>query len=67
MTKCYRTGKTRYPDALEANIQINRIRKNITRHRKQRFREEPKRAYECEFCLGWHITSQAKGERDLGT
>lgn len=58
--KCYKTGKQSFDTEMEANIHISTIRLNIVTHRKHRFREEPVRSYECEFCGKWHTTSQAK-------
>lgn len=63
MTKlpnCPKTGKESFDTELDAMIKMSNIVMSITRHRKHRFREEPIRAYQCEFCHHWHTTSQAK-------
>lgn len=49
------TGKLRYPDKLAAKIVLAKA---------QRQDHGELRAYRCEFCRGWHLTSQAKGRAD---
>lgn len=48
---CRRTGKRRYPDHQSAVQALHRFAQS-TRARK------PVRAYPCDLCKGWHITSQ---------
>lgn len=59
--KCSRADKERFPSRLEANLAIARIASNVKHHRKGPQRDsEPTRSYQCEFCSGWHMTSQSK-------
>lgn len=55
--KCSTTGKDRFPSSMEANLAIADVQLNAKHHRKGKYREEPTRAYCCEFCRGWHMTS----------
>lgn len=50
--RCRRTGKRRYRDHEEAVGSLQKIGNNSTRE------VVPVRAYECDFCDGWHVTSQ---------
>ncbi len=45
--------KRRFRDHAEALAMLRRIAKRSTREK------HPIRAYECVYCKGWHITSQA--------
>lgn len=63
MEKCPKTGKDKYDTQLDAEIVKSRIQGQVTGHRKMSYREEPSRTYECEFCFGWHLTSQAERGR----
>lgn len=59
--KCNRTHKVRYPDLLAAKMALATIRKHDST------REDiPVRAYQCEFCKGAHLTSQAMN-RDIAS
>lgn len=60
-TKCRRTGKTVYRTKLDAELVRAKIVRGYKTHRKNPRAEEPVRSYRCEFCAGWHHTSQAKG------
>lgn len=62
MDKCPITGKDKYDTQMDAEIVKSRIQGQVTGHRKMSYREEPSRTYQCEFCSGWHLTSQV--ERD---
>jgi hypothetical protein len=57
---CNRANKEMFPTQLDADLAISAIRGHNARRRKQRFRDEPKRSYQCEFCFHWHMTSQEK-------
>lgn len=57
--KCSKSGKDRYPSKIEADLAIANVKKNVTFHRKQKYREEPTRSYRCGFCGGWHMTSRS--------
>jgi hypothetical protein len=48
--------KRRYSTAEAAGLDLARIGKMVARV------YVPVRAYGCEFCGGWHLTSQAKAE-----
>lgn len=63
--KCSTTGKTIFLDLAGARARIATLRirhwdsvtgKRINRHNKK---PEQKRAYYCEYCEGYHLTSQA--------
>lgn len=53
-----RCGKVRYPGREAALHALHRVQGGV-RSGSTRLRTEPARAYECEFCAGWHLTSQA--------
>lgn len=66
-TLCAKTRKRRYPNALEANLVVARIASKNKKNRRNSDRDEPIRSYQCEFCSGFHLTHQKKGEgRGLG-
>lgn len=48
-------GKRRFRDGDEAKIALSTIRSAGAEVRAK----TPVRAYECETCKGWHLTSQA--------
>lgn len=49
--ECSRTGKVRFRDKLAAQIELaGAVRRD----------KGEQRAYRCEFCRGWHLTSQSK-------
>lgn len=50
--------KTRYGDRLEALLALARI--GTQDHVRAK---APHRAYCCQFCQGWHLTSQAEFSR----
>jgi hypothetical protein len=56
-TVCRATGKRRYRSQLAAE----RIMAVLVLHRSNG--HVPRRAYHCEHCGGWHLTSQEKGRR----
>lgn len=56
--KCKKADKDRFPTELDCNLAIAAIQGKNRRHRHRKYREEPCRSYECEFCGGWHMTSQ---------
>lgn len=62
---CTRNQKPRFPNKLECDLAIAAIHLTNVHHRHRKSREEPTRSYECEFCSGWHMTSQP--ERKLLT
>lgn len=62
MAICDKTGKRKYRTSVDAQLIMARIGVINKRKRKQRFSEEPIRAYRCEFCGQYHLTHQAKGE-----
>jgi hypothetical protein len=49
------TGKVRYWDKLGAKIELAKV---------QHEDHGERRVYRCEFCRGWHLTSQARGLAD---
>ena len=51
--RCPKTGKARYRDHASANIAITTIALRNDDERRKR----PVRAYYCESCKGWHLTS----------
>lgn len=53
-TYCRRAGKTRYWDDVAAKLELSRI------SNKGGGNQIPTRIYRCEFCKGWHLTSQPK-------
>lgn len=55
--KCKTTGKTKFSE-LDAKIALSEVTSVEVHHRHRKFREVPKRHYECEFCHSWHLTSQ---------
>jgi hypothetical protein len=60
--KCSISGKDKFPSQLEAELAIADIHRSNSHHRHRKFREEPQRAYECDRCGSWHITSQSESE-----
>lgn len=46
--------KVRFRDLLAAQLEIQRIAKHSVGWK------VPVRAYQCQYCGGWHLTSQAK-------
>lgn len=61
--RCPKTGKVKFSTELDAEIFISRVQSWGSHHRKmKRGRDEPTRAYRCEFCHWWHVTGQTKGE-----
>lgn len=59
--RCPRTGKRKFNTELDAEIFISRVQMRGAHHRKmKRGRDEPSRAYKCEFCHTWHVTGQSK-------
>lgn len=50
---CPRTGKTRFRDRIAALLALSGMDNLNPKRREQR-------AYRCEFCRGWHLTSQKK-------
>jgi hypothetical protein len=48
-------GKTRYTSRAKANHALALIR-----HSGEQRDKKPTRSYLCEFCHGWHLTSQAR-------
>lgn len=59
------TDKKRYPDKLAADIDLSSIIGRAEKHRKNRNKVLPVRSYECPWCGGHHLTSQAKGQPEL--
>jgi hypothetical protein len=63
IAKCDRTGKTKFHTEVDAMIFLARVHGKNSRLRKLRQQgNEPTRAYRCEFCRNWHLTSQTKRE-----
>jgi hypothetical protein len=56
--KCSTTGKDRFPNKLECDLAIVDIHRSNSHNRHRKYRDEPTRSYRCEFCGGWHMTSQ---------
>lgn len=57
---CKKTYKTRFPDVIAAKMAlatITRDGRDINSSGKV-----PRRSYRCEFCSGYHLTSQSKRE-----
>lgn len=50
---CPQTGKARYRDRIAALLALTGIDNSNPKRREQR-------AYRCQFCRGWHLTSQTK-------
>jgi len=50
-SKCRRTGKLRYHDKLEAEIELAKL---VWKDKGE------KRTYRCHYCHGFHTTSQAQ-------
>lgn len=61
---CGYAKKQKFPNKLECDLAIAKIRSNISRHRGAPQRDEPKRSYQCEACHKWHMTSQDKDSPD---
>lgn len=59
---CPKTQKQKFKTEFDANLAIASVRSKFARRHRQRFSEEPTRAYRCEFCHHWHMTSQDKRE-----
>ena len=51
-----KTGKRRFPDEEAAKVALVASRAAQALRRSTKRREE--RVYQCEFCRGWHLTSQ---------
>lgn len=54
VAKCS-TGKVRYRDKLGAKIELAKV---------QHEDHGERRVYRCEFCRGWHLTSQSRRPAD---
>lgn len=54
-TKCKKTNKTRFADENHANKRMNIIQRHP-------HKTVPTRAYQCEFCGGWHLTKSLSNE-----
>lgn len=60
-SKCFATGKTRFPTAGEAKIAListkahNSLKRNS---KKSTGKNKVKRFYPCAFCKGYHLSSQ---------
>lgn len=52
--KCQTTGKTRFSHEIDAKIFLAKARKRDDPRRTKSL----KRAYLCQFCQGWHLTSK---------
>lgn len=53
MAICFKTKKQRYYDEVAALLALAEIkRKDSSKREKQE-----QRAYKCQFCKGWHLTS----------
>lgn len=61
-SRCAKTGKTRYPDKLEADLAMADTLRSNSHHRHRKYRDEPTRSYECGACHGWHLTSMTEEE-----
>lgn len=61
MRNCHKTGKKTFATRFETQLAMANVQGKHARRHRQRFSEEPTRAYKCEFCPGWHMTSQGKG------
>lgn len=61
MTGLCRSGKTAYPDEQAARVALVEIRAASALHNIRR--RTPCRAYECQFCAEWHLTSQPGRQR----
>lgn len=57
---CNKTGKQKFRTEFDAQIAIASVHGKSAKRHRQRFSEEPKRAYRCNFCHQWHLTSQEK-------
>ena len=58
--KCEATGKSRYPtpgDAKYAILIICRRNRGRNRHKKITGKDKIKRYYKCNYCKGFHLTS----------
>ena len=58
--KCNATGKSRYPtpgDAKHAILTIGRRNRGKNRHKKITGKNKIKRYYKCNYCKGYHLTS----------
>ena len=62
-SKCNRTQKDKFPSRLEADLAIADIQRSNNHNRHRKYREEPQRSYNCEFCGSWHMTSQLELEQ----
>lgn len=58
--RCHKTGKDRYRDRVEAELALADVVWNI-----RRSLVEPKRSYHCNFCNGYHLTSQDKRTEEI--
>lgn len=58
--RCTYANKEKFPSKLDCDLAITSIQSNVKKHRKQKFREEPSRSYQCESCHQWHMTGQKK-------
>lgn len=50
--RCDKTGKVIYASEIDAKIHLSKI--TIEKYGQKR----PRRAYKCQFCHKWHLTSQ---------
>lgn len=56
---CRRTSKKRYPDSIAAKMALS----TIQAWGSESSEAKPTREYKCEFCNGYHLTSQAKNKK----
>lgn len=52
--RCRTTGKTGFPDRLDALLALARIQAETAEDRDYL----PQRAYRCNLCDGWHLTKK---------
>lgn len=52
------SGKLRYRDRVDALIALSRASEKASRYRHQHEKRRESRAYLCDRCKGWHLTSQ---------
>lgn len=64
---CSKTGKTKYPTRLEAQLAMADIQRSNAHHHHRKYREEPVRVYPCEHCSQWHMTSQTENRRTVSS
>lgn len=62
-TVCQKTGKVRFNTLLDAGTALAHLATQRVVGKRDASVHKEERIYECEFCRGYHFTSQPKGRQ----